>query len=1284
MCRSLPPTLFFLFLGLICSREMALAQDTLTGSFEGRVTNSQTGDPVAGALAEIINTETGIIITKRTDSRGRFYQGLLPPGIYRIRVSFQGYQTKETFQRLKIAKTGEVVPVPVSLDPVPAAPPVPPTPPPPVPTTPPTPVTPQPRSVASRQAATTEVRASINTLDARHQQSFNEDEVTTLPLGALTLSRTFDQLALLAASVAPPPQTLGSVAGPGQGAGVGTAGQFSVNGLRSRANNFTVDGSDNNDEDIGVRRQGFVALIPQPIESIKEYQIITLLAPAQFGRNLGAQVNAVSKSGGSETHGTLYGFFNSSQLNARNFFDTANGTATTPLRSSKNQRVVHCTAAQLDPSTCPDITVRNQSGGEDSFTLGKFGATLGGPLPRFGEGGLRLYRKLFYFLSAEGQIINATQEESFAVPTVEQRGAFNSGATGIFQDPFTGERARSSPASRNGSAIFNLFPFPNNPSGVYGANTLTHELPAHARGHVLSAKLDYKFKVAERQQSLTGRYNYTNDRRTIPTTGEALFSTLQPRVRTQNLSIFLNSDLREPNSARPAFNQVRLSYGRTRLAFREVRDREFLVHSQDFPQIPFLLNAPLRHNVTLPPNSGQPNTGPVVYRDSIYAQTIEEELGTIGQVIVAGFNALGVDVFNFPQKRVNNTYQAADQVNLHTGNHNLIFGTDVRRTELNSDLPRNARPLVTFQGGPRLIVDSMGQFRPPLTRAASQVFTPTDLAAIGAPNAFYLTLARNQSDANINLRFHQFNFFGQDDWRLGRTLTLAYGLRYEYNTPPRETHGLIEKTFDDPALNLAPGLRQFIDGRTRIFEPDRNNFAPRIGLAYAPNLFGRDRATVIRGGYGLFYDQILGAVVSQSRNVFPSFLTLNFSGLDASSEDNILTFFNPANTIFRTSEGRRFRLAVPGRTVYQLDPNIPLREVIGVLEDAFPSALGATLPARRLKTPLAHHYTLAVEQQLAHDLTVSAAYVGTLGHHLLRFTTPNLGPGATIVPRSFKAFDDPELIVPTLSGRICPPSPATQGLCLGRPVGGLGTINLFESTASSRYDSLQLQVGGRVHQAIQFQANYTFSSAIDDVSDVFDLAGAAALPQNSRTFAGERAAAGFDVRHRLNFNFVWELGALSADGLVKRLLEGWQIAGAGHFRTGQPFTVNSIFDINLDGNMTDRLDTTDGLIVTGDRRQPLQLATDDTFLLLAPFGQDGRIGRNKFRAGNVLELDLAVSRVFALTAEQQLWLRAEFFNLINRANFGIPVRWLEAPGFGRAVRTLTPGRRIQFALKYNF
>jgi hypothetical protein len=88
--------------------------------------------------------------------------------------------------------------------------------------------------------------------------------------------------------------------------------------------------------------------------------------------------------------------------------------------------------------------------------------------------------------------------------------------------------------------------------------------------------------------------------------------------------------------------------------------------------------------------------------------------------------------------------------------------------------------------------------------------------------------------------------------------------------------------------------------------------------------------------------------------------------------------------------------------------------------------------------------------------------------------------------------------------------------------------------------------------------------------------------------------------------------------------------------------------------------------------------------MLAPFGADGSLGRNSFRAGGELDLDMALSRRFNITETQNLQFRIDFYNFIDRSNFGIPVRVLEAPGFGRAVETITPGRRIQFGLKYNF
>lgn len=1224
------------------------AQDTITGAFEGTVTNTLTGDPVEGATAEITNIRTGITVIKITDARGRFYQGLLPPDIYRIRVTMPGFQPREVEQELKIARTGQVVPVPVTLNPLTTL------------------AAPPPLATAAQTA----IRAGINTADAGRSGSFNEVEVSLLPLGVVNLSRTFDDLALLLPGVAPPPQTLGSVAGPGQGAGVGSAGQFSVNGLRSRANNFTVDGSDNNDEDIGVRRQGFVALTPQPIESVKEYQAITLLSPAQFGRNLGAQVNAVSKSGGSEIHGSLYGFFNSSGLNARNFFDTANGRAITPLLAGNSQPVL------LDGQP---IFVRNQSGGKSSFTFGKFGATLGGPVGR---------GKTFYFLSAEGQIANAVQEESFAVPTIEQRGAFGSGATGIFANPFNGQQSATIPAGRNGSAVFNLFPFPNNPAGVYGANTFTQELPANERGAVFSAKLDRHFRLGGREQSLAGRYNFTQDRRQIPSTGEAIFSTLEPRVRTQNFSFFFNSELSAAKAVRSLFNQVRLSYGRTHLDFRAVAGgREFLLPSRRFPDsaflLPdsaFLLNAPLLLNRTLPARAGVANTGPVTYQRLSDITTVEEEIGPVGQVIIAGFSPLGVDVYNFPQQRVNNTYQLADELTWRKNNHQIAFGADHRRTDLFSDLPRNERPLASFNGGPRLIPTGPKTFRLPTAGDPYPVLKPTDLAAFGAANNFFLTLNTTDDDAKISLRFYQLNFFGQDQWRPGERISLSYGLRYEYNTPPRELNRRIEQTFNSADLNLAPDLRSFIEGRTKIYDPDRNNFAPRLSLAYSPQLFGKQLATVVRAGYGLFYDQALGAVVSQSRNVFPTFLPLNFGGGAFSTDGEFrLGFFNPARTLFfvpdGTPEGKLAPLLEPG-SIARLNPAVPLAFLLEQVNAGFPSALGATLPARSLSMPMAHHYSLAVEQQLQNNLTVSAAYVGTLGRRLLRFTTPNLGPGANFVLTSFEAEERSGLVFPVTYGQLNAPA---------RRQNGIGAINRFETTANSRYDALQLQVRGRFRGAVQYQASYTFSKALDDVSDVFDLAGASALPQNSLAPAAERGAAGFDVRSRLVYSFISDLSALGETWRSGRWFwNGLQIISAGQFQTGQPFTVNSILDVNLDGNLTDRLHTTAGLIVTGQNRQPLRLVTENTLSLLAPFGQNGAVGRNTFRAGKIMAIDLGVVKSLSVFGKQRINLRADVFNLTNRNNFGIPARLLEAPGFGAATRTVTPGRRIQLSLKYVF
>ena len=140
--------------------------------------------------------------------------------------------------------------------------------------------------------------------------------------------------------------------------------------------------------------------------------------------------------------------------------------------------------------------------------------------------------------------------------------------------------------------------------------------------------------------------------------------------------------------------------------------------------------------------------------------------------------------FNFPQRRVNNTYQFADQLTLKFGRHNLTLGTDNRRTELNSELPRNARPLITFGGAPRLFLKTVF---PVFLQVMIQIRSFDQLTSrpSAAANNLFLTLNTGPDDS-ISLRTYQLSFYAQHDWRIRRNLSLSYGLRYEYNTPPRE------------------------------------------------------------------------------------------------------------------------------------------------------------------------------------------------------------------------------------------------------------------------------------------------------------------------------------------------------------------------------------------------------------------------------------------------------------------------------------------------------------------
>lgn len=1278
--------------------------DTITGTLVGLVVDN-TGAPLEGVRIIVINQDTGSQRATRTNAEGRYQLTFLPLGIYSIEASKEGLVViKPTNAPVKTALNKVINTAPEIVMGPPAAAAA--TPPPATPAT-----TPAPAPVPVTRD---EVGQLTNSNDATRRANADERQVNILPLGGI---RTFDDFALLAAGVAPPPAVKG-VAGPGIGAGIGTAGQFSVNGQRARANNFTVDGSDNNDEDVGVRRQGFVALVPQSIESIREFQIVTQLWDAESGRNVGSQVNAVSKSGTNQWHGSLYDFFNHDALNARNFFDyTGRSTDTTALTA----RALIGAATQVVPVNVDGAPLRqgNPSESENPYQRNQGGVAMGFPLKR---------DKAFFFGSFERQDIKARQETHFAVPTVAERGFLGFGATGFQVRDVNNNQQTFFPTFIAGDSVFSLYPFPNNPAGPYSENTFSQVLPANAHGTIFSLKYDQDLKLFQ-QSTFTSRYNFTDDARQVPAVGDALFSGLEPKVRTQNASLFLNSQLTTSLS-----NQLRGSYGRTRLRFNAVRN-PLTIPSDFFPDDPFLLNRRGLFNL-----SG--GSSIAAYTSS--TRGVESSLGPIGQLIISPFSPVGLDVYLFPQARVNNTLQAADTVTWFRGNHNFKFGTDIRRTQLNSFLNRNFRPQVVFGGSLDLTGQIAGAPLPNLSNSGPTpgFFSGADLASLGIPTNIFQSLATGVADSTVGLRFTQFNFFFNDNWRARKGLTIDYGLRYEYNTVPREANNRIEQTFGldqlpaaDPNVNLSVpffggrqifdrksldaafdttlnSLRAFLDGRTTIFDADRNNFGPHVGFAWDPFSASSTQAgrTVVRGGFGMYYDVALGSVVSQSRNVFPTFVPIN---VDASSffyannlffngQSGFFALFNPRFVPVDVLSGpagtggniNRFPLISQDALNVIGAPASVLRPLLGLLlnpgqvtfgGDVLPptgGGLAFTLPDRQLRSPYTLQYNLQIEREVFRDFLVNVGYVGSRGLKLTRFRTPNGGPNSPTVPIDPLGLAGGGLNPPPALS-VVPRNPNGDS----RLFPGLGAFTIFDSSASSSYNSLQIGVTKRFNNGRQLTAAYTWSHAIDDVSDVFDMAGAFALPQDDANLRAERGDANFDIRHRLVISSLSNVPFLSRfnneSGARGLLLGGWQMASISTYQTGQPFTVNTSFDLNLDGNLTDRLNSINGIAFVNNGPQKLRLMVPAPSLLAQP-ESNGAIGRNTFRANGIWKSDFALIKNFRVSENNVLIFRVEAFNLANRTHFGVPVRILEAPGFGSATDTALPARQIQFGLKYVF
>jgi hypothetical protein len=571
------------------------------------------------------------------------------------------------------------------------------------------------------------------------------------------------------------------------------------------------------------------------------------------------------------------------------------------------------------------------------------------------------------------------------------------------------------------------------------------------------------------------------------------------------------------------------------------------------------------------------------------------------QIGVTGFLGFGEhgqgQAESGPRGWRNKIYELSDTVSYVRGAHHLRFGGRVQR--LMDDFPEVIWPRGVFSFD--------GRF----TNPGGQASADTSMAdfLLGLPRASMRSIDLFAPD------FRSWAFFPwlQDDWRITRDLTLNLGLRYELNGRPvsrTDTISTVDFSGDEATLVTAQDRGQFGYPRSLI-EQDRNNVAPRIGLAWNPAT-----RLVVRGGYGVFYQK-------ESANTWVD-LAIN------------PPFIRQTSRILEASEVSGFEL----RRAFAGIEGIPL--LVFAID-------------RNWRDAYVQQWHLNVQVQPTTDWVLQVGYVGNAG---------------TSLPRTYD---------------INQAVPGPGSVQSRRPFANFGTINMFDSQGESSYHGLELQAQRRYSGSLGLLAAYTLSRCLDDTRGTF-IGEAGAGFQNARDLRADKGLCNQDVRQRLTASVVYDLPfgpgrALGggATGLTRHLIGGWRVTGIVTLRSGYPFTVFALGDRANVGSGQIRAN----LVGDPAAESPTLERFFNTAAFANPAGTFGDLGRNTMIGPSFKNVDFSVIKAFDQWGTRGLELRAEFFNLFNHPNFGIPGSVVGSPTFGRLTSAF-PGRDIQLGVKFLF
>ncbi len=479
-------------------------------------------------------------------------------------------------------------------------------------------------------------------------------------------------------------------------------------------------------------------------------------------------------------------------------------------------------------------------------------------------------------------------------------------------------------------------------------------------------------------------------------------------------------------------------------------------------------------------------------------------------------------------------------------------------------------------------------------------------------------------------RYYDAFFFAQDEWRVKRNFTITYGVRYE--TPGNPFNWLSEENSRIVSANSGRTGYAIDKGPAR----DVNNWAPRFGFNYRLGKFKGplgsmlgDNKTVIRGGYSRTYDFAFNNILLNIYSAWPFTYVLQ----------------RPARSTqaFTTIDGIRKGAAAP------LPANL--------------MTIPRTLVNDSFRSPFAEQFSIGIQRELAGGFAMNIGYIATKGTALFQSVDGN----------------------PTIPG-----SGGTQRVDNTR-----GVLRLRANTGSSSYHSLQTSIEKRFSKGYQFSAHYTWSAFIDDQSEIFNssVAGEVAVSQDSYNRRGEKGRSTYDRPHRFSINGIWEVPVgRDQKKLISNVIGGWQLGGFLTFQSGAPFSplagndpgfrlsgIDALIGNALRPNVATTLD------ISKQKVEDLFAVRSTLFSALSAANPIGNAGRNILRADGIANVDMVLNKRIRIPFEgHAMNFRAEFYNLANSRDFGIPNAFFSAAPFLNQWNTNGGGRRIVMLLRYQF